>query len=286
MKIRKFAYKLLNSLGVIIDPSTSDKQLEAGHTVTTIGAYDTYAQDASTEATTIIDYAHHEVHSGSHYYIQGFMTLANAAVLRLSLVTPASAKWVHFLYSLKSSKAMTTTFDEGATGGMANGLRVPIHANNRNTNCYVGIHTGADAQATVMTDSTAAYTVDALIGLTIYNTTDGSSAIITDNDATTITVAALVGGTDNDWDTDDKYEVNNSKIILNSGVDAATTYDQRIESDSWGADEKKFIIGGGSARDDELILRGNTTYLRTITSGADDNLIQFRASWYEHTDKN
>ena len=243
------------------------------------------AIDKSTHATTTIDYAHHEVHSGSHYYIQGHTVLASAAVLRVQLITPNTAKWIHFLYEIKSTLAMTTTFDEGATGGMAGGLRVPVHASNRNTNCYVGMHTAVGTSATIMTDSTAAFVVDALIDSTIYNTTDKSSAIITDNDATTVTVAALLGGTGNEWDTNDKYEINNAGLILTSGVAAATTYDQRIEDDSWGLNDKKLIIGGGGARGDELMLRQNTTYLRTFTSGADDNLIQFRAAWYEHTDR-
>ena len=241
--------------------------------------------DASTHSFQTIDYAHHEVHAGSHYYIQGYMTLDNTDVLRLKFVTPDSLKEVHFLYAIESLLQMTTTFDEGVTGGMTGGLRVSIHANNRSKNCYTGMHTGADNQATVMTDSTAAFTVDALIGSTIFNTTDQSSAIITDNDATTVTVAALLGGTGNDWDTDDKYEINNVQAVLTSGVTAATTYDQRIESESWGSDDKKLLIGGGGARGDELILRPNTTYLRTITSGDDANLIRFRAAWYEHTPK-
>jgi len=241
--------------------------------------------DAATNTLQTIDYSHHEVHSGSHYFIQGFATLASAAVLRVALVTHNSASWVHLLYEIKSSLALTTTFDEGATGGMAGGLRVPIHANNRNIGCYSGIHTGGDDEATVMTDSTAAFTIDALIGATIYNVTDGSSAIITDNDTTSVTVAALLGGTGNDWDTGEKYEINNSKTILTSGVAAATTYDQRLENDSWGLDDRKLIIGGGGSRGDELVLRQNTTYLRTFTSGADANLLQFRAVWYEHTDK-
>ncbi len=70
-----------------------------------------------------------------------------------------------------------------------------------------GTHTAAGNNATVMTDSGAAFTVDALIGQTIVNTTDGSAGVITDNDATTVTVAALTNGTDNDWDTSDAYTI-------------------------------------------------------------------------------
>lgn len=52
-----------------------------------------------------------------------------------------------------------------------------------------------------------------------------------------------------------------------------------------GANGFKETIGGGSGRDDELVLKQNETYLRTFTSFADDNIVQFKASWYEHTDK-
>ena len=68
-----------------------------------------------------------------------------------------------------------------------------------------GTHTAADDQ-TIMTDSAGAFVVDDLIGEVIYNVTDGSSAIITDNDTTTIT-GVLTGGTDNNWDTNDVYSI-------------------------------------------------------------------------------
>jgi len=68
-----------------------------------------------------------------------------------------------------------------------------------------GTHDGGDDQA-ILTDSTAVWTVDAWIGFYLFNITDGSYGIITDNDATTIT-ATLANGTDNDWDDDDVYEI-------------------------------------------------------------------------------
>lgn len=45
------------------------------------------------------------------------------------------------------------------------------------------------------------------IGELIRNTTDGSEGIVTANTTTTVT-ATLLGGTDNDWDIDDAYEIN------------------------------------------------------------------------------
>lgn len=68
-----------------------------------------------------------------------------------------------------------------------------------------GTHTGTNNAAT-LTDSTKSWSPDALIGKTIRNTTDGSIGVITANTSSTVT-ATLSGGTDNDWDTGDAYEV-------------------------------------------------------------------------------
>ena len=80
---------------------------------------------------------------------------------------------------------------------------------------FQGTHEGA-SDATVMTDSTTDFgDVDELTGLTITNTTDGSSGLITSNTQTTITVTALTGGTDNDWDAGDVYTVSETTVTRN-----------------------------------------------------------------------
>jgi len=70
---------------------------------------------------------------------------------------------------------------------------------------FTGAHDGAANQA-VMTDSGEAFTVNEHVGRTIINITDGSSTIVTANTATTVT-GILSGGTDNDWDNGDTYEI-------------------------------------------------------------------------------
>jgi len=66
-----------------------------------------------------------------------------------------------------------------------------------------GTHAGANNQATLQPTSPR-WIADALIGATVYNITDGSSATITDNSEGVVT-ANLAGGTDNDWDTNDVF---------------------------------------------------------------------------------
>jgi len=90
-----------------------------------------------------------------------------------------------------------------------------------------GTHTGADDAAT-LTDSTASFTPDSLIGFSIENTTDGSDGIITDNDATTVT-ATLAGGTGNDWDNGDAYVIG---IHGGAEIDLYPNIDLRCEFES------------------------------------------------------
>lgn len=67
--------------------------------------------------------------------------------------------------------------------------------------------TNSGTSATVLTDSSQSWTTNEWVGYTVFNRTDGSSGRITANDATTITVTALAGGSDNSWDADDLYDV-------------------------------------------------------------------------------
>jgi len=237
--------------------------------------------DRVTRSLQFVDCFHHEIHEGSHFFLEGYAELGAAGTFYVKLVTPDDSKWGHFIWEIGSIGILTTTLDEDATGGMAGGSRATIHANNRNTNCWTGSHTGGNGEATVLTDSTQSWDVGGLIGMQVFNSTDGSSGIITDNDGTTVTVAALAGGTDNDWDTNDVYEINQSQFVITSNVAIATSYTQRVSNVKFGSRSS----GGNVSRVDELILKQDTTYLRSFTSGSASNIINFKASWYEHTDK-
>jgi len=105
---------------------------------------------------------------------------------------------------------------------------------------YSGTHTAADS-STIMTDSAASFPVDALIGATINNTTDGSSGVITDNTATTVTVASLSGGSDNSWDdaANDAYTITNfpktgdNYLAFSDSDTTGTVSVYSFASDSW-----------------------------------------------------
>ena len=89
-------------------------------------------------------------------------------------------------------------------GAAAAGIR--IHVLTSPTNDAAGTHT-AGASATILTDAAAHWVVNRLVGLTVYNSTDGSSGVITANTVNTATVAALAGGTANAWALNDVYSI-------------------------------------------------------------------------------
>jgi len=235
--------------------------------------------DKSTGAQNIIDHAHHEIHEGDHYYIEGNATLGNAATLFIKLVTPDTARWGHFIWELNSSGILTATLDEDAVGGMADGSRPTIHANNRNMNCWTGLHDGGDDKSALV-DSSQSWTVDELVGFQVFNSTDGSSGFITANTSDTVT-ATLAGGTGNDWDDDDTYEINQTGFVITSGVTTCTSFTQRVSNQKFGVKN----VGGAASREDELVMKRNTTYCRSFTSGTASNIVGFKALWYEHTNR-
>jgi len=89
-------------------------------------------------------------------------------------------------------------------GAAAAGIR--LHVITSPTNDAAGTHTAAP-HATILTDATAHWVANRLVGLTVYNSTDGSSGVITANTINTATVAALAGGTANAWALNDVYSI-------------------------------------------------------------------------------
>lgn len=102
-----------------------------------------------------------------------------------------------------------------ADDDIENGPFLPQNTDTDNTLTYTETnYTGSATadHATVMTTAET-FVVDALIGMTIYNLIDCSYGVITDNDEHTVTVAALLGGTDNEWDNTDTFLILDSNEI-------------------------------------------------------------------------
>ena len=89
--------------------------------------------DASTNSLQTIDYEHHEIHSGSHYYVSGFSTLAEDATIVVGITTPDTTQWTHLTFVVHgtSQTEIIIAEDTAITGG---GASVPFNSNRNSGN--------------------------------------------------------------------------------------------------------------------------------------------------------
>jgi hypothetical protein len=133
---------LVDTGGVAVDPATSTLQTAANALLTTIdsdtdaiktateatqaaltwGTSDGLGRDSSTWTLQTIDYAHHEVHSGSAFWAFVNASLTNGQVMSLALATPDTTKWSHSTISVDATSSATFAITEGTnapSGGTA-----------------------------------------------------------------------------------------------------------------------------------------------------------------------
>jgi len=89
--------------------------------------------DASTHSLQTIDYAHHEIHAGSHFKagLQD-QSMATSDTLDLLFVTPDTTKWAHWTMTAQATGEVTVSLYEGATTS-SDGTAVTIWNRNRNS---------------------------------------------------------------------------------------------------------------------------------------------------------
>lgn len=80
----------------------------------------------------------------------------------------------------------------------------------------------------------------------------------------------------------DRNSGNVCSLVITTGIAVATDKGTLVSSKKVGGTGFKTFFGGSAERDDELILKQGTTYFREFISGSADNIIAYRASWYEH----
>ena len=182
------------------------------------------AQDASTNAMTTIEYEHHEIHGGRHYFIEGYQLLGSGDSLIFLFNVNDTTRWPHLLFSLNSTTSLAYNMYENA---ISSGIPLdtlttrmtPINNNRNSTN--TSIH-------------------DVFYGTTINGFIDDSLGTVLISDS----------------------------IGVDGGLPSRP--DQ----------------GGSTSREDEVILKQNTSYLWILVSKAADNIVRFKSSWYEHINKN
>lgn len=167
--------------------------------------------DPATYAHMDIDYAHHEIHEGNHYFIKSYTTLNNGADIDFCVTTPDTTKWSHMTFIVQGTAITTMEIYESVTFSDA-GASITAYNNNRNS-----------------------------------------------SNTSSLTVASERG-----------ISVAGNKIWEAKGGTATNPQNRN---------------GLIFREDDEMILKQNASYVFRLISSTDGNIIDYKASWYEHTNK-
>ena len=94
--------------------------------------------------------------------------------------------------------------------------------------------------------------------------------------------SGITGGNPVTPNNNNRNSSNTSGMTITSGV-ACSSDGTLISPIKWGGTAFKSTSGGSGVREDMIILKQNTTYLRKFISGSDSNVIGFKATWFEYT---
>ncbi len=78
-----------------------------------LGEFHYFAFDGITESLSTIDYAHHEIHAGSHFLYTDSVSLNNEGVQNYLIVTPDTNTYAHMIFVLDGSAITQFQLYEG-----------------------------------------------------------------------------------------------------------------------------------------------------------------------------
>jgi hypothetical protein len=109
------------------------------------GTFQPVRLDSATNSIQTVDYEHHEIHAGSHYFYTDSIELDSAATQVYLFTTPDTTKWIHLTYVATGSAITHVQFYEGAdrTGTTLQ----TVFNNNRNSLNTAGMTVHKDISA-------------------------------------------------------------------------------------------------------------------------------------------
>lgn len=124
--------------------------------------YDDIKINPSTNALTTVMYEHHEIHSGTHYYITDAVDLSINTLFDMQFTTPNTTSWVHFNFVLNvEAETLWHIYEGGAV--LTAGTTVLAKNSNRNSAntsaVTIGTVAGNNEATTATYTSTASATV-------------------------------------------------------------------------------------------------------------------------------
>jgi len=122
--------------------------------------------DASTHSIQTIMYAHHEIHAGNHYFVDGYADLSINEVMDFTWMMPNTTKWTHWTWQLAvEAETLYQVYETAvATNPLANAV-TPLNNDRNSANT-----SGTTMKYEVQTNLAAANTDTDVTGATLIAT--------------------------------------------------------------------------------------------------------------------
>jgi len=89
--------------------------------------------DSSTHSIQTIEYEHHEIHSGSHYFVAVYQDLSINQVLDFTWQMPNTTKWIHWTWCISTESETLWQVYENVVATNPLAVAVTPYNNNRNS---------------------------------------------------------------------------------------------------------------------------------------------------------
>lgn len=116
------------------------------------GTFQPLRLDKATNTLQVLDYSHHEIHAGSHYFVTDYQTIGSASSVDWLITTPDTTSWAHLTFEVQGSAVTTTVLYEGTDRTGSTGLSEINNDRNSVNVAAVTVHRGV---AGGTTDGTA-----------------------------------------------------------------------------------------------------------------------------------
>ena len=104
--------------------------------------------DAQTNSIQTIDYEHHEVHAGSHFFYADSVALGDGASQDYLITTPDTTKWAHLTFSATGSVITQVQLYEGSNKTGVSGQTLYNSDRNSSTVATLTVHKGTTGGST------------------------------------------------------------------------------------------------------------------------------------------
>lgn len=154
--------------------------------------------DNATNTLQIIEYEHHEIHSGSHFnYCDYSLNEGSGNTIEFVMTTPNTSKWIHLILESYSSEGATIELYEGASG-ISGGTTITPRNNNRNSSNTSDV-TFIKDPTTITSDGTRASGFLAGGGRTAGFVKRGNEFVLKQNETYLVRITSLAVSNDISW---------------------------------------------------------------------------------------